>query len=484
MASQDPQLSASKEAFSSDCFEHTALDTTSNPIRLSRILPNLSNTGLIQCELWHATTHAEYTCLSYVWGAEANQETIRINGKRLFCRRNLREFLSVARITHNSGPKAFWIDAICIKQVSISERNHQVHQMGDIYARATDVVVWLGRDQGAVEFLVFLNRLAAEHRRSKKDARRKWYRESTKGLRRSYLDSEVIEYWTRAWITQEILQAQELSILVKDTRTRQPESEALVLLLPTLQLIVSKPRRKSSDEFWRTADRYFEIYVRAIAGYALRYQRTAGWSEPTEKGLLDLLFFLGPRRCQVPRERVHSLLTIAEDPNLLPVDFSMPEHVFVWLLFVSYNRIMCLCSLARLTDDVLNCVEPFTSSAPQSLLVELSLTTSEPQKEPRPQFGLTRIGKQLAKLDRIVCVECDNEILIDPVREHVSCLSQECWHTEGHLIALKNIETSLSGTKSTIKLVTPHEEGGLEHPLLCVTPCGRVIFWTRGESGR
>lgn len=132
MTSQAPQPSASKAAFSSDCFEHTPLDTTSNSIRLLRILPDLSNTGLLQCEIWHATTDAEYTCLSYVWGAEANQETILINGKRLDCRKNLWDFLSVARIKHTSGVKAFWIDAVCIDQTRISERNHQVRQMGDI----------------------------------------------------------------------------------------------------------------------------------------------------------------------------------------------------------------------------------------------------------------------------------------------------------------------------------------------------------------
>jgi hypothetical protein len=67
---------------------------------------------------------------TYVWGAEANPETIRINGKRLSCRKNLWDFLSVARITHTSGSKAFWIDAVCIHQVSISAQNHQVRQMG------------------------------------------------------------------------------------------------------------------------------------------------------------------------------------------------------------------------------------------------------------------------------------------------------------------------------------------------------------------
>lgn len=38
----------------------------------------------------------------------------------------------------------FWIDALCIDQENLAERNHQVTQMGKIYASAYRVVSWLG----------------------------------------------------------------------------------------------------------------------------------------------------------------------------------------------------------------------------------------------------------------------------------------------------------------------------------------------------
>ena len=72
-----------------------------------------------------------------------------------------------------------------------------------------------------------------------------------------------------------------------------------------------------------------------MAGYAMSYRRTGGWLEAIGKGLLDLLFFLGPRRCQIPRDRVHSLLAVAEDADHLPVDYSMPEHIFISSLLMS-----------------------------------------------------------------------------------------------------------------------------------------------------
>jgi hypothetical protein len=37
-----------------------------------------------------------------------------------------------------------WIDALCINQANIDERNHQVGQMDRIYKDAEEVVIWVG----------------------------------------------------------------------------------------------------------------------------------------------------------------------------------------------------------------------------------------------------------------------------------------------------------------------------------------------------
>ena len=38
-----------------------------------------------------------------------------------------------------------WIDQVCIDQSSIDEKNHQVGQMGAIFSKALEVLVWLGK---------------------------------------------------------------------------------------------------------------------------------------------------------------------------------------------------------------------------------------------------------------------------------------------------------------------------------------------------
>jgi hypothetical protein len=469
MDSQNTHPGNVKETYRNDAFEYAPLSTTSNSIRLLKILPNLSDNGLIQCEMWQDTTDAEYTCLSYVWGAESNQQSLLINGKHFACRQNLWNFLHVARDQYAAESKIFWIDAICINQTSIRERNHQVSQMGDIHSKATDVLAWLGYEPEAIEFLRFLTRLVAERPQNEKDVRRIWYRESTKQLQHSYLQFEANTYWTRAWITQEILQARRFSILVNKEQIHALEFKVLAKLLPTLEKLGSKSGRKTED-LWRSRGRCFKMYVRVMAGYGLLVRLAAGWTDEIGRKLLDLLFLLGPRGCQIPRDRVYSLLAIADDSELVPVNYSLPEHVFVTSLLRSYNQSMCLCSLARLADSV-DCVEPFTSLAPQSLLVQFSLTATELQVESRPTTALTPYGLEMLQKNpqRLVCSQCEDEILADPATELLFCLQQECNNNdvEGHFIVPKEkMNAPQSNDMFTLKLVARHKKGSPEYPRL------------------
>jgi hypothetical protein len=54
------------------------------------------------------------------------------------------DFMVVARTKYATPMRTFWIDALCIDQDSITKRNHQVAQMGRIYASASEVIAWFG----------------------------------------------------------------------------------------------------------------------------------------------------------------------------------------------------------------------------------------------------------------------------------------------------------------------------------------------------
>jgi len=83
-----------------------------------------------------------YDALSYVWGDATKLTPLQINGQTLMVTLNLRTAL--LNIRQLDQPCTLWVDAVCIDQANVLERNHQVSIMDEIYRRATRTIVWLG----------------------------------------------------------------------------------------------------------------------------------------------------------------------------------------------------------------------------------------------------------------------------------------------------------------------------------------------------
>jgi hypothetical protein len=84
-----------------------------------------------------------YTAVSYVWGSSLGRASISIEGQLVWIPSNLFDALHALRTTtHN---RLIWADAICIDQMNMDERNHQVEMMGQIYGTADNVTVYLGQ---------------------------------------------------------------------------------------------------------------------------------------------------------------------------------------------------------------------------------------------------------------------------------------------------------------------------------------------------
>ena len=76
-------------------------------------------------------------------GDVADKRVIYAGTRRLMVTRNLEAFLQeIRKETQSSG--WLWIDAICINQDDVPERNQQVSKMKSIYQGAEAVNAWLG----------------------------------------------------------------------------------------------------------------------------------------------------------------------------------------------------------------------------------------------------------------------------------------------------------------------------------------------------
>lgn len=114
-------------------------------------------------------------------------------------------------LRHADSTRNIWVDAICINQGDVKERNHQVHIMKRIYSRAASVVVWLGPEtsssQAAMDLIVERNRVGLYVDSHKELLGQQEI--SLRGLSGVFNRS----WWKRIWIVQEVVAARELVIL-------------------------------------------------------------------------------------------------------------------------------------------------------------------------------------------------------------------------------------------------------------------------------
>ena len=99
----------------------------------------------IRCTMKHVLlddSPGKYMALSYVWGSAEKPFDILCNEKRLSVTATLYSALHRCRPTDAS--LIIWIDAVCINQLNIPERESQVRMMRRIYQQAERVVVDLG----------------------------------------------------------------------------------------------------------------------------------------------------------------------------------------------------------------------------------------------------------------------------------------------------------------------------------------------------
>jgi hypothetical protein len=176
----------------------------------------------------------EYTALSYTWGAPRWEDegeewivpshSVLINGHTFVIGLNLRNALN-----HLHGVlagRAIWIDAICINQRDVAERNAQVALMNRVYEQARDVVVWLGEATPAWEVAIKnMDRFTLtieEYRKASADVEKKWM---DAFVACEVTDEEHVQiihfltgnrWFSRMWTMQESTLARELRFLCGD----------------------------------------------------------------------------------------------------------------------------------------------------------------------------------------------------------------------------------------------------------------------------
>lgn len=126
---------------------------SSHHIRVLKISQGTSTEVAASLEVISLDDDPVYDCLSYVWNGPHSCDvgdewttackTMLLDGVSMPIRQNLQDALtSLRKRGYTDCP--IWIDAVCINQANIPERNAQVALMSRLYSECRDVIVWLG----------------------------------------------------------------------------------------------------------------------------------------------------------------------------------------------------------------------------------------------------------------------------------------------------------------------------------------------------
>jgi hypothetical protein len=280
-----------------------------------------------------------YSALSYTWGDEPAEVPITVNESTFFVTPNLAAALDGLRNNARFGGKSrtLWIDAICINQADVNERNHQVIQMQEIYSGAQEVIVWLGPADSTVKLAVSFIHDLCEHLRQHNIFfgdnvdlrnspaasvdhaleqvttnlyRRKWWAVAAMLLKL---------WWTRVWVIQELASAR-LAIL-QCGKLRLPWAKMALVIEILYSSHLSLTRVGLLDDSYDTTDQAIAI-IRAANISSVR----TSFRLKKKVGFEDLIELSQLSQCKDPRDKVYALLglTPPDVKKIIQPDYNRP----------------------------------------------------------------------------------------------------------------------------------------------------------------
>ena len=217
-----------------------------------------------------------------------------------------------------------WIDSICIDQESVQERGHQVQRMGNIYASAMGVLVWLGKRSIPKEIHCWLYSL------SQSDSTPST--ECPQIIREHWDRLRFDPYWYRAWIVQELLLAKSVKLVLSGETIDWKVFGGAI----TRTLLSDSARADPELDYTRLFDE--NIALSLYSFWCDRWNRDPRgmiYRDPYgDKSIQDtfwqLMHMHRHARCTDPRDRIYSLLGLLDGEHDFVVDYGESSADLFW----------------------------------------------------------------------------------------------------------------------------------------------------------
>ena len=334
-------------------YRYNPLNKALEEIRLLRI--DKAKPGKrIQCTLEHVSMKAkpDYIALSYTWDnpfgkadqVEEHGEDIVINKRPFHSAKTLpvRYNLACALRTLPRGRSHwYWIDAICLNQSDVAERNEQVPRIGNIYSDAIRVIAWLGPASDNSSLAFDLIRQIADRDVASDDSDDSNELEVGRWIESTWTDEAYYDswlafvsllqrtWWRRTWVLQETIQAKYLELWCGKVQLDWSTIGRAIIVLTDHQAAYKVSKR------FAPAGALDQIYN---AFHALFFRM--GTRQSISKGeTMPLLFLLDRARSHLAtddRDKLFALLSLIhkDERALIVVDYNISART----LFISFAK--------------------------------------------------------------------------------------------------------------------------------------------------
>lgn len=301
-----------------DISAYETLTLTAGAIRTAKVAAQSSDQP-VECIMSDASTRSQYLAVSYAWGPETDPCAISIGSdstslmnQEIEIRQNLSQFLRVASRLYPET--ALWVDALCINQRNVRERNHQVQQMGLVYSSAKRVLIWLGTGDPDCEYTMAT---IASGQNPRPQCLGDNHKQFWPGLHKICTH----DYWTRLWIAQEVLLAQEIAIVYGNIEIPWSTMSEIVLGYSEASWFLEDDDGGGSelDHAMRNTSAFPFFVTRKLSEGRLHAPIM----------FTSLLRRYCSSRCQDARDRVFGLLSLAKGGHEFKVDYNLtPIELF------------------------------------------------------------------------------------------------------------------------------------------------------------
>jgi hypothetical protein len=276
---------------------------------------NLASYDLVD-DPFRSPFEPKFEALSYTWGSARDLQVIAVEQQEAAssgdyveggrCQLKIQQNLTTALryLRYQLTTRTLWVDAVCINQKDIAERNSQVGRMRDMYKLSNRVVIWLGPESKNSQLALFaLDYLGKQQEYTKNACRVRspdathpdWYLSYAKlpydeQTWQSILDLVNRSWFERFWVTQEVQLASRTAI-VRCGDDEIPWSR----FRRALNCIVEK------EELPLSGLRYRLERLRSLGRYLV--------GQPLQVLLNDCQ----TRLCSDPRDKVYGLLGLASE---------------------------------------------------------------------------------------------------------------------------------------------------------------------------